>query len=101
MRAVEIRLARDLVCELAGRRGWLVRVNVKPRANAARAHRVQERRLIDDLAARSVDEVSARAHRTKEVCTETVARLRFQSDVDAHDVCGACDIERTVGAFNS
>src|SRR5436853_38550 len=101
MRAVEIRLVRDLVCELARRRSRLISIDVKPCANPALAHRVQQRRLIHDLAARSVDEVRARAHSVEEIRAEKGARFRLQGDVYAHDVRRARNIKRTVGALNT
>ena len=60
-----------------------------------------QRALIDRLAARSVDEVSALLHCFEKVRSNQHASVRLQSDVHADDVRGARDFERHLFAFNS
>jgi hypothetical protein len=75
VRAVEVRLARDVVGELARGTRRLVGEHVEPGADILLAHRAAQRVLINDLAARSVDEVGALFHRAEEVCADEAARL--------------------------
>src|SRR5437868_6242829 len=77
MRAVKIRLFHNLVCELACCRRWLCGENIQPRANPASLQSVLQRRLIYDLAARSVDEDCAFLHRVENVRADERARLRL------------------------
>ena len=86
MRAVESFFFDDLIVKLAGAARWLDGINVQTRANAAIPHRCDQRLLIDNFAARSVDEVSAFPHRVEKVSVDEVSGFRIQCEMNADDV---------------
>src|ERR1043166_1249180 len=86
MRAVESFLFDDLILKLTGSARRFNCINVKPGTNAASSHGSSERVLIDNFAARRVDEVSTFAHRVKEIRVEQILRFRIQGQVNTHNI---------------
>ncbi|HYX40112.1 MAG TPA: NAD(P)-dependent oxidoreductase, partial [Pyrinomonadaceae bacterium] len=76
-RAVEVRLPRDVVRELTRAARGFRGVNVESCAYVLLAHRAAEGLLVNDLAARGVDEVRAFSHRVEEVGANESARFGF------------------------
>jgi hypothetical protein len=70
MRAVEIRFGFDFVREFACHRCRFVGVNIESGAQAPIVHRIDERSLIHDFAARSINEVRAFTHCVKKICAD-------------------------------
>src|SRR2546429_2304895 len=101
MRAINSRLIRDRIIELRDGRGWFDRENVKSRAQAFCMNSVKECLLIDSLAARSVDEVSAITHRGKEFWSNKQARVRFEREMNANDVGCARNLKRCFFSFDT
>src|SRR5205085_7165948 len=101
MRAVEVRLSRNLVRESARRCCWLGGENVKPCAQAPRPHRVNERGLIHDFAARGVDEDCAFLHRVENVRADERARFGFQSEMHTDNIGDARDRLRSIKTLDA
>ena len=66
MRPVDIRFVRDWIFKVCDRRSRLDRKHIEARPNSLRMNRLDQDILINDIAARSVDEVGAVVHRRKE-----------------------------------
>src|SRR5436309_2172010 len=64
----------------------LVREDVETRAQASRDELRDERRLVNDLAARRVDETCSVTEQCEAPCIDEAARLGRQRRVDADDV---------------
>ena len=76
MRAVDVLQRDDRIRELAGRGRRLRREHVEADANVALANRPRERRVVDDFAARGVDEVGARLQPVEHRGVDEPLRLR-------------------------
>src|SRR5262249_44842253 len=89
VRSVHVRVVDDGVFELALGDRRLLREHVEPGADALLA-RLEERGLIDNLAARGVDEVRARLHRREHARADALLGLGREREVHADGV-GAGD----------
>src|SRR5205085_6654746 len=75
--------------------------DIEARPNSLRMNRLDQGILIDNVTARSVDEVGAVFHRRKERFVDQHLSVGLQSDVYADDVRGARDIERRLHALDA
>ena len=79
----------------------LAREDVEAGADALLRDRALERRLVDDLGARRVDEEGAGPHGGEELLADHALRLGLQGDVHAHDVGGGGDLQRRALALDA
>src|SRR5687768_5573452 len=86
MCAVESFFFDYVVIELSHGARWFNCIDVQTRANAARFHRVEQRLLIDNFAASSVDEVSAGSHHAEEVSVDRISCLVVECEMNTHNV---------------
>src|ERR1051325_11563590 len=86
MRPVESFFFHNLVVKLASVARGLDCINIKPGANAAISHSRDKRLLIDNLTSRSIDEISALAHRVEEVRAKKVSSFGIQCQVNTDNV---------------
>ena len=101
MRAVHTSFVSDWISEFRHRRSRLNRKHVQAGANSFRLKRFDQRRLIDNFTARSVDKVSAVAHLFEKVGANQQPCVRLERHVYAHDVRGAGDGERGFHSFHA
>src|SRR6266478_6285194 len=82
MRAVNTGFMHDWISELGHGRSRLDTENIETRANTLRVNRLEERSLIHSLTTRSVDEISAVAHRFEKVPANQPPRIGLKGHVE-------------------
>src|SRR5256885_12078533 len=94
MRAVNVCLPRDWIGEFSHGRAWLDREHIEAGANSFRMNRFDQRVLINNFTARSVDEVRSVLHGFEKGGPNQRARVGLQSNMHADDVGFTSDFER-------
>ena len=98
--AVDVWQRDQRVAEGAGRAGRLRREHVEADANAALADRVFERRVIDDLRARGVDEVRPGLQRVEHRGVHQPPCLRVERKMHAEDIAPRREVHRRRGELH-
>src|SRR5687768_10319481 len=101
MRAVNARFLRNRISEFGHAGSWFSREHVEPGPNALRMNRGHQSVLIDNFAARSINEVSAFLHCFEELGTDQRARVRLQRHMNADDIGYLRDVEWRIFSFNA
>src|SRR5688572_22505517 len=97
MRPVHPGLVDDRVAELAGRGRRFVLEHIETDPEPALADRGSQRVVIDDLAARGVDDEAPGLEARQHVRVDESARLRAEREMDAEDVAARGDVRRRGG----
>src|SRR5262245_50788196 len=91
----------NIVLDRANSGGGFSSKYIQPGPNPSILYRANQCRLIDDLGARSVDEVRARFHCREELFVDQVSSGIVESDVNADHVGCRRDLQGTLLHFDS
>src|SRR4030095_13752438 len=90
---------KEWIGEIGGGFGWLGIKYVQTGAQLSGLQHVTQRGLVNDFAARGVDENGVRLHERKALGMDQLARVRLERDMQRHDVGPPENVVQVFAAF--